>query len=233
MGNGIHSYCRKNPNIADKIKNDKLKKVCVGLHDLIDGEYSPIRINTICSEVPFYLPVERPDFALDVTETGEIKYFALRGIIDRVDKLNDDTIEIVDYKTGTRVNYNSKERAKKDEESLRKEIQPRIYHAAARQLFPWAKNIIVTFIYLVDGGPISMPFCSDNDIDETIDMVKRRFKTIKANDSPQRNISWKCKTMCSFGKTGQCETLWKEKNEVGTEFFTNKYTLLNIGKKRR
>jgi hypothetical protein len=33
--------------------------------------------------------------------------------------------------------------------------------------------------------------------------------------------------MCSFNKNGVCDSLWKEKHELGTAFLTAKYKILN------
>ncbi len=211
------------PTSAEGIKDDKLLKVCKGIHELLRSDHTPIRDNTIGAEIKFRLPIENPDFLL---EKGKDKYFVIRGKIDRVDKINEDTIEIVDYKTGTRTDYNSKERKKKDADKLHEEIQCRMYHYAAAKLYPWAKNILVTFIYLVDGGAIPVKF-SEEDFKTTEEIVYQRFKAIKANNDPQRNITWKCKSMCSFYKDGTCDHVWQEKDELGMEFIENKYRILN------
>jgi hypothetical protein len=223
----FNHYYNDEPHIAEQIQNDKLKKVCKGIHELLASEYTPVRDNTISAEAAFNIPLIEPQFLLPGEDA---KYFTLRGRIDRVDKLNDDTIEVVDYKSGTRINYDSADRHKKEPSDLHKEIQPRMYHLAAKDLYPWAKNVLVTFIYFTDGGPVTVPFC-DEDIVETRNMLLRRFRAIKGNQDPQRNISWKCRKLCSFGLDGTCDNVWNEGKEFGLPFVEDKYTVLNIKRK--
>ncbi|MBI3184695.1 MAG: PD-(D/E)XK nuclease family protein [Myxococcales bacterium] len=66
----------------------------------------------------------------------------VRGFIDRVDRLSDEAIEVVDYKTN-RVIFTREE--------VDSSLQLSIYHMAARELFPWAKEIRLTFYLLRHG----------------------------------------------------------------------------------
>jgi hypothetical protein len=224
----FNHHARKNQNAILKLKEDKIRKIKKGVLNTIIGPYTPIRDNTISVEEYFIIKFDEPGFAINRNPDGSIEYLESRGFIDRIDKINDNTIEIIDYKTGTRSGSNNK---KKTEEDLVEEIQPRLYHLAARKLFPWAKNVIITFIYLADGGPVSITLC-DDDIQETKNRLQKRFRTIKANKDPQRNISWKCKNICNFGpSTGTCDSIWDEKNKFGIQFVKDKYYTLNFKKK--
>lgn len=220
-------YFLKDPELASQIQPAKLKKLCTGIHDLFNGEYSPIRDNTIGVEQYFREPIEKPEFKL-----GD-SYFTIRGLIDRVDKIDDETVEIVDYKTGQRKPFGKGFNAEPyDVFSLREEIQPRMYHYAAKRLYPWAKTVLVTFIYLIDGGPLMMPF-SDDDIVETEEKIKKRFLHIKNNEDPDRNKSFICR-FCNFdkSKTGVCDDVWREKEEAGMQFVSNKYGVINCRERR-
>jgi len=62
--------------------------------------------------------------------------FVVNGYIDRVDKLGDDWISIVDYKSNRQL-------FSRDE--LDTDLQMSIYGLAARKLYPWAKR--VTFVF--------------------------------------------------------------------------------------
>jgi putative RecB family exonuclease len=65
--------------------------------------------------------------------------FAVIGYMDRVDQLDDETIEIVDYKT-------MRQLMTRDEADT--SLQMSIYALAARELWPWAKNVKLTFWFL-------------------------------------------------------------------------------------
>jgi hypothetical protein len=228
----FNHYYNLSPTIAPDIKDPKLLTVAKGIKELIDSPYTPIRNNTVDIEKWFSIPFIGKEYIVDKNADGTPRYFSIRGFIDRVDKINDDTVEIIDYKTGSRACWESKDRHKKGPDDLMEDIQPRLYHLAAKSIYPWAKNVIVTFIYIVDGGPVSVVFC-DDDAKQTEDLIRKRFKSIQANNDPQRNITWKCKSMCPFFKDGTCEIVWQEKEELGLKFVEQKYTLLNIKKKMR
>lgn len=222
----FNRYYNNHPEISSKIKNDKLKKVSKGFYDLLNGPYTPIRDNTISVEQYFRIPLEEKRFKLSPKKDD---YFTIRGLADRIDQLDKDTIEIIDYKTGSRSDFFSNSKEKYDNITLRNDIQPRMYHLAATYLYPKIKNYLITFVYLTDGGPVTMPFTA-SDTKETLDVIYKRFQTIKYNENPERNLTWRCR-FCGFGdKTGICDKVWKEKNHLGLEFISNKYYTLNVKK---
>lgn len=212
----FNHYYTKESEIASTIKNDRVKKVLSGLNTLLNNRCTPVRDNIIASELTFNLPV--------------LKYqgrdLSIKGTIDRIDKINENTLEIFDYKTGVRTSFDSKNREKKDIQYFYDHIQSRIYHLAISILYPEIDNIIFTYYYLMDGGAFSIPFAKE-DIVETKNILRRRFDTIFANDDPQRIMPhFKC-NMCSFKKDGTCQKVWQEKNELGIPFITEQYIVLN------
>lgn len=66
----------------------------------------------------------------------------VRGFIDRIDRVGDEAIEVVDYKTN-RVVFTREE--------VDTSLQLGIYHLAARELFPWAKDVRLSFHLLRHG----------------------------------------------------------------------------------
>ena len=68
--------------------------------------------------------------------------FTLLGFIDRVDCVDNETIRIIDYKTNRQL-YSR--------DDLDTNLQVSIYHAAARKMWPWAKNVKLTFWMLRHG----------------------------------------------------------------------------------
>lgn len=72
----------------------------------------------------------------------DIGGFSVLGFIDRVNRIDDETIEIVDYKTNHQL-------FTRDEVDA--SLQMSLYELAARQLWPWAKKVRLTFWMLRHG----------------------------------------------------------------------------------
>lgn len=68
--------------------------------------------------------------------------FNVLGFIDRVDWVDGETIEVIDYKTNHQLFTR---------EELDSSLQMSLYHVAARRLWPWAKNVKLTFWMLRHG----------------------------------------------------------------------------------
>ena len=66
----------------------------------------------------------------------EVGPFTVLGFIDRVDRVDDETVEVIDYKTN---------RLLFSREEVDSSLQMSLYHLAARQLWPWAKRVRLTF----------------------------------------------------------------------------------------
>lgn len=74
--------------------------------------------------------------AVELEFNIQIEEFVLNGRIDRVDRVNDDTVRICDYKSN-RMLYTRDE--------LDTDLQMSVYAIAARHLWPWAKNFEFAF----------------------------------------------------------------------------------------
>ena len=68
--------------------------------------------------------------------------FTVLGFIDRVDCVDDETVEVIDYKTNRQL-------FTRDE--IDTSLQMSLYHVAARKLWPWAKKVKLTFWMLRHG----------------------------------------------------------------------------------
>jgi len=68
--------------------------------------------------------------------------FEVLGFIDRVDWVDDETIEVIDYKTNHQLFTR---------EEVDTSLQLSIYAAAAKRLWPWAKKVKLTFLMLRHG----------------------------------------------------------------------------------
>ncbi len=68
--------------------------------------------------------------------------FTVLGFIDRVDRIDDETIEVVDYKTNRQLFTR---------EEVDTSLQLSLYEIAVRRLWPWAKKVRLTFAMLRHG----------------------------------------------------------------------------------
>lgn len=68
--------------------------------------------------------------------------FTVLGFIDRVDWVDDETVEVIDYKTN---------RMLFTRDEVEHSLQMSLYHLAARQIWPWAKKVRLSFDMLRHG----------------------------------------------------------------------------------
>lgn len=68
--------------------------------------------------------------------------FELLGYLDRVDRVGEDVVEVLDYKTN---------RALYEGDELASSLQMSLYALAARALWPWAREVRLTFVMLRHG----------------------------------------------------------------------------------
>lgn len=159
------------------------------------GEFDPRRNDIVSPEMNFVLPLEKPWAKL---ENGS--HFAIKGTIDLIRRVDANCYEIVDYKTGRRLDWGTN--TVKDYDYLCQDKQLMLYYYAASQLFP-DKNIILTIFFIRDGGPFTICFDRD-DLPQIEEKIKRYF--FETNHTPLpilRDPSYtdfQCKTLCHFYK---------------------------------
>lgn len=167
-----------------------------------NGIFDPRKQNIIRPEQHFDIPIEK-EWAKYNYE-GIEGYLAIKGTIDLIVQPNENTLEIVDYKTGRRLDWATGE--EKTFTKLEKDAQLRIYHYAASKLYPDIDHIIVSIYFINDGGAFTL--CYDkSDLPKTEEMIRRKFEEIKRCQRPKLNRSWKCRKLCHFGKNSFDEPL--------------------------
>lgn len=149
-------------------------------------------------------------FAL-IIKDGENK-IQTNGIIDIVTEIDDDTIEICDYKTGKYIQ--SYKDCEKDPQLL-------IYHLAAKELYDKYKHVFVTVYYIRrKSGPTTLAFEKEDD-NNTKNIIKYYWNQIKSNKNPKRRCDkpdgtirpdYVCKKMCDWEL---CKKIHKKFMELG------------------
>ena len=165
-----------------------------------DGMFDPRNRDIVQSEQRFDIEIKK-DWAKYEYEINNEKisgHLAIKGTIDLITKANDSTLEIIDWKTGKRLDWATGE--EKTHEKLQNDPQLRIYHYAISQIYPEYDHVIVTINFINDGGAFSI--CYDkSDLPKTELMICKKFETIKKSKRPILSKSWKCNKLCHFGKT--------------------------------
>ena len=188
-----------------------------------DSFYNPYNLKII--DIERWFSIEFPGPEWEVKENKETKQLKARGYIDLVHEIDNETIEIVDYKTGSRTGpFNSQEM---NFYGLIKKIQAKLYFIAAKILYPKYKNVILTFYYTKEDGPTTISL-SDEDIPIILTQLYNIFITIKNDSLINRNRSWKCK-LCPYNKNDVCSKIWGDLNTMGERYVKNKYHNINIG----
>jgi hypothetical protein len=175
--------------------------------------------------------IELPGSDWKVVELdGAIRQFRVTGYIDLIHEVNADTIEIVDFKTGKRQDWRTLQQ--KDFYDLLHDVQPRFYHFAASQLYPQYKNVMVTFYWINDGGPMTLPLGTD-DIVPTMSTIWRFYDTVRKDGAMRRNRSWKCSRFCYQGRTGICDSVWADLHARGQEYVELRYTGMSVANQKQ
>lgn len=165
-----------------------------------DGMFDPRNRFILQPEQHFDIEINKPwaKYSYDI-DSGKLEgNLALKGTIDLITLVNDNTIEIIDWKTGRRLDWATGQ--EKTQEKLENDPQLRIYHYAISKLYPKIDHIIFSIYFINDGGPFSICF-DKNDLPKTEEMLRQKFEIVKNTKRPLLKKSWMCNKLCHFGKT--------------------------------
>lgn len=175
-----------------------------------DGQFDPRLRNVYYPEPHFDLPIEEEwakfDF-VDANGNTQKGQLAIKGTIDLVTLVNEDTIEVVDWKSGRRLNWATGE--EKTYKKMMNDPQLLLYFYAMSKMFPDFPNRIMSIFFYKDteGNPDPVPysFCfTEKDEERFLDMLKGRVEEIRQNVMPKpldpARKDFRCKYLCHFCK---------------------------------
>ncbi len=139
---------------ASELTNVALYEEGLGLLRVYAASHSPVNHWNI-------LAVEQ-EFNLEVGGGFAGGGYVVNGYIDRVDKLADDWIAIIDYKSNRMLFY---------EDELRSDLQMSVYGLVAREFWPWAKRVSFVFHMLRHDLHQGAPDRSAEDLDSAAGYV--------------------------------------------------------------
>lgn len=165
-----------------------------------NGMFDPRNRDILSPEQHFDIAIEKPwaKYSYNTSEGLLEGYLGLKGTIDLITRIDDTTLEVIDWKTGKRLDWATGK--EKTHEKLQNDPQLMIYHYAISKIFPSFNNIIVTIYFINDGGPFSIMF-DKKDLPRTEEMLRNKFDIIKKTRKPRLNKTWMCNKLCHFGKT--------------------------------
>jgi len=163
-----------------------------------NGSFDPRSRDIVQPEQRFDIEIKRKWAYYKYDRDNLEGYLAIKGTIDLITKVNDNTLEIIDWKTGKRLDWATGQ--EKTLAKLQDDPQLRIYHYAVSSLYPEYDHVMVSINFINDGGAFTI--CYDKkDLIKTEEMLRSKFETIKYTKIPQLNKTWKCNKLCHFGKT--------------------------------
>lgn len=195
VGNTAHKWYP-----ADK--RDCLNWVWMAL-DFNNGQFDPRNRTIHAPEQKFDIVIEEDWARYHYMVAGKeyVGHLAIKGTIDLITRIDEDTLEVCDWKTGQRIDW--AHGGEKTYEKLCKDPQLMLYFYALRRLYPDVKNIIMTIFFIRDGGPFSICL-SSADMIKVERMLEKRFNEIKASTKPElqdpRQKDFKCTKICPFYK---------------------------------
>jgi ATP-dependent helicase/DNAse subunit B len=212
-----HNFTKADHNNCSKLIFDTLQ--------YNDGQFDPRQRKIVAAEPHFDIPIDEDWAHYEYVIDGKkIKgQLAIKGTIDLVTESSDGVIEVIDWKTGRRLDWATGE--EKTYEKLCSDPQLLLYNYAITKLFPQYKQSIMSIFFIKDGGPFSM--CFDNsDEKRFLKMLKNRFQDIQNNDLPrpisQDRSNWKCTKLCHY-----CKNNWPGTDQNMCIYIEN--TLKNKG----
>ena len=171
-----------------------------------DGMFDPRNRNVVAAEPRFDFNIENDwaKYSYDLNNDSLNGQLAMKGTIDLVTDLGDGVYEVIDWKTGRRLDWATGK--EKTQANLFNDAQLRIYHYAMKYMFPDVSTFLISIYFINDGGAFTLHF-QDKDLKDTEEMLKQKFEFIKNTDDPKiiRHIdpkqSWKCTKLCHQGMT--------------------------------
>jgi hypothetical protein len=166
-----------------------------------NGMFDPSKRDILSPEQHFDIVIDKPwsKYEFNTSDEGVLSgNLGLKGTIDLITRIDDNTLEVVDWKTGRRLDWATGQ--EKTHAKLQNDPQLMIYHYAVSKLFPEYDHVIITIYFINDGGPFSILF-DKKDLIRTEEMLRQKFEHIKKTKKPKLHKTWMCSKLCHFGKT--------------------------------
>lgn len=164
------------------------------------GKFDPRNMDIVAPEQAFDITINEP-WAMYSYQTADGTnlegLLSIKGTIDQISRIDDNTYMVLDWKTGRRWNW-AKDK-EKTYEALQSDHQLMMYYYACQCIYPDIDNFVMCIYFINDGGPFNVCF-SREDLPRIERMLQKKFEDIRDTGIPMRNRSWKCRSFCHYGK---------------------------------
>jgi CRISPR/Cas system-associated exonuclease Cas4 (RecB family) len=170
-----------------------------------DGYMDPRNQNINATEQFFDIEIKQDwaKYRYEINDKVFDGYLSIKGTVDVIIKEDDLYFQILDYKTGKRLNWATGK--EKTYEDLCSDKQLLLYYYALKNLFP-ERNFYVSIYYVNNGGVFDIVF-SEEDYKKAEDMLREKFEYIRSVDLPRQlsanQQNWKCTKLCKFSEEFQ------------------------------
>ncbi len=120
-----------------------------------------------------------------------------RGVIDLIVEIDDETVEIVDYKTGRSMSYNA----------AFADAQVRIYGKVVGLLYPEYKYVMVT-LWFLKKYPVTVAITPNMDA-LTVKSMHINDEKIRNDTDPYRNKGWLCNYCVGYDACGELKDTFR------------------------
>ena len=195
------------------------------------GVLDPRNQEVFATELFFDFEIKKPwaKYSYDLGGKTIEGYLSIKGTVDLILKQSEDYYEILDYKTGKRIDWATGE--EKTYEKLQKDTQLLLYYYALRNMYP-EREFSISIYYINAGGLFSMAF-DEEDYQKAEDILRKKFEQIRNTQHPKllsnKNAHWKCQKLCKFSEpykdTGKslCQHIRDEVIEKGVNKVVEEY----------
>lgn len=196
-------YKNKSQRDYSKTDLDSIKEWVYIVLTQQNGNYDPRKREIFSTEQHFDLEIDKPWAKYSYELKGE-KFSTnlhIKGTIDLITSIDEDTIEVIDWKTGaSRKNWATGK--EKSYEDLCKDNQLMFYYYALNKLYP-NKNVIFTINFIRAGGPFTLCFDKE-DLEKTEKFIEQRAKEMWSTTLPKmlspRQTDFRCTRLCEYYK---------------------------------
>lgn len=190
-------YINKEPYNKHKWTNKDFTEICSCVDIVLNhnhGQFNPLNRKILGAEEYIKLEIKE---SWGTLPTGD--NLKITGFIDLITQIDENTIEIIDYKTAGKLSDFHTDDDINCDYLLNKDIQLRLYHLSMAEKYGCDKTYLLTMFFLKFSKPITITFSCD-DIEITKTKVKDKIEEIYNTHIPKLNRTWKCSRFCSFGK---------------------------------